>query len=250
MVKVICFSGLKRSGKDTSADFLINDLENRGVNVKRFMLANLLKKWASNACPKKYISFEDFNGDTAFDREVRCLDYGWDQYIQYVSNFLELIEKYLNDNGIESTFDYGKSMESGRKFITKHFKDGQIDPMGNDIVGISAREILQYFGTDIARCNDDELWTKILIHEIQNSNCEVAVVTDVRMDVEVHLLKRVFDVFIIDVKRANNDAVPTHITDNGISDNLKDITINNDGTLQDLNKTIKMIINENYIIEE
>lgn len=55
---------------------------------------------------------------------------------------------------------------------------------------MTARQLMQYLGTEIFRSMDDSIWVKTLLRRIGRSGCDIALVDDVRFDNEVdHILQ-------------------------------------------------------------
>jgi len=64
--------------------------------------------------------------------------------------------------------------------------------------------ILQWYGTDIARKADPDIWVKKLMERLETEKPDIAVITDVRFPNEANLIK-MYGGFLVDVIRRNED---------------------------------------------
>lgn len=242
---LVCFSGLKRSGKDTCANMLFDLMADMNKPVHKVMLAYKIKEFLIESLDMN-LTMDDMNGDSAFDREEK-IEFTLPQLQMALNTFLSLTDEYLKANSITTTFDMKRSLERGFDHLESiKYKSVEV-VSGNEFfvwkVRMSIRDLLQIIGTDIARLDDDELWSKITANEMKLLQSRTPnmmfLLTDLRMDVEIEYMKdQGFDVCVVQVERKDNDAIPNHITDMGISKKYVDITIHNDGSLSDLEESI------------
>lgn len=238
----VCFTGLKRSGKDTSADLLIKQLDKSGVEYKRLMLADKLKEFLMNALNHSFVTrrltMDDMNGDTDFDREEN-IKMDVSELDDILRMFLGQIDKYLSDNNIDSSFNLRRSLAKN------HILDTYESPVDN-LMYISVRRMLQVFGTDIARCDDNELWSKITVDTAIRYSKDKGdikyILTDMRMDVEIEYIMHMgFKPLVVEIINRRTGEVPNHITDMGISKPYIDCIIDNDGSLEKLEKNVNKL---------
>lgn len=105
-----------------------------------------------------------------------------------------------------------------------------IDPRWNK----SPRELFQWFGTDVLRKFDDNFFLKHMDIRIENNSCKHSIVTDVRFDNEAKYIKSRGGI-VVKIVRPNADTTKhKHVSENGFDDELVDIVIVNDGTLDQL----------------
>lgn len=119
--------------------------------------------------------------------------------------------------------------------------------------GCSARHILQTLGTDWGRAQVSEtIWLDHMQRRIealkQKTNwlpCKV-VIDDVRFDNEARLIKNL-DGLIIKIERGDTPS-DSHVSERGISDDLVDIVIENQGTVTDLGLVVEEIVRDRSIL--
>lgn len=101
------------------------------------------------------------------------------------------------------------------------------------------RRLLQYYGTEGARyIFGDTIWMDTADKYIENKNINKVAVSDIRFPNELEWIRSKPNNLIIKIKRKGVGPVNSHSSDLGIEDNLCDIVINNDGTLEDLRKEL------------
>lgn len=252
--EIICLTGKKRSGKDTCANIIASKHTNKNrIEVMRY--AGLLKEFIFLTVPMG-IDYGDFCGSGDYDRTKKIV-FNKNNFLIALDSFLMKINTYIETNGVSSTFDPEKTRDIGRKVIQDNFVQRNVINVTNrdfvvEEVHISAREILQFFGTDIARALDDKLWSKLLVSEM-NKVWELfphtkIVISDLRMDVEMEvLLEYGFEPNVIHVTRPNNkleNIFGNHISESGVSKDYIDFEIINDGSLEDLENKVNKIIEE------
>ena len=105
------------------------------------------------------------------------------------------------------------------------------------------RQILQRFGSDAMKpVFGDTVWSVLLNDKVENSVCDVVIVTDFRfpseytnMDVKPYTIK---------INRDLPETGDTHISEKALKDFIFDIEIDNNGTIKDLRDLAKYIIDE------
>lgn len=105
---------------------------------------------------------------------------------------------------------------------------------------LSPRQIMQEVGVSM-RDIDDRVWVMPAMNKIQNSNKHL-VFADVRFDNEAEMI---YDMggFVVLIKRDINTKhkMYKHESEHGISEDLVDIVIENNGTLNDLRRIARKI---------
>lgn len=110
-----------------------------------------------------------------------------------------------------------------------------VDPFYN----VSPRRALQTIGTDWGRdLINKDLW--LLCAERAISNSPNLVISDVRFDNEASLI-RSRGGFIISISRSDAQEIAEHVSESGVSDNLIDMTIENEGTIEQLQALIDYV---------
>lgn len=109
----------------------------------------------------------------------------------------------------------------------------------DDYGAIKGRELLQRLGTEV--CRDlfgDECWIDLLVAEYDYGAQDIFLVTDVRFDNEALAIKEQLfgEVWCVDRPGCESDG---HASEAGVSLNLIDRIIYNNGTVSDLRDTVK-----------
>lgn len=156
MTNIIIFTGKKQSGKDTSALAFINSLpETERPLVKQYSFAEPLKNFLINVF--------------GFDFE-QC--YGTDEE----KNSLTKI-KWIN-----LPFDV--------ETIQKLFKSARPnDPMFDLDTRMTAREVMQIFGSNVCRKMYNDCWAQATLNKILTDKPEYALITDARFPNELEVFK-------------------------------------------------------------
>lgn len=123
--------------------------------------------------------------------------------------------------------------------VTRENKEEDISPefFGT---GISRRFLLQTLGTEWGRSVvSQDIWLNILQRRINETFADVFLITDVRFNNEAELVRK-SNGMIVRVHRGQ-DNKDTHASEIGIDAKHIDVTVLNDGTLADLEKSAKRI---------
>ena len=129
--------------------------------------------------------------------------------------------------------------------------------------GATPRRALQLLGTEFGRAIDESLWTRIAEYKIRDllAAGKTVVVDDCRFDNEAEMLSRLGAVIV----RIERDALKKkrswfqsfllligvkkiHASERGISDRHVDVTIKNNGTLQELKDRVTSVLNGSYFV--
>jgi dephospho-CoA kinase len=162
----------------------------------------------------------------------------------------------LKENDYEEITFAGPVKEIGLIFgFEKHELYGtQEDKLKqNEYWGVSGREFMQKFATDIMRnelpkhinmnMNNDTIWVRLCEKKIINllKNNKKIIVSDGRFPDEINMIKKLGGK-IIKIKRDNPYEI-THESETYISKLNADIIIDNNGTIEELKKQIINLIN-------
>lgn len=113
-------------------------------------------------------------------------------------------------------------------------------------LGKSARFIMQTFGTEYARDTIKKtIWLDMMEKRLKESQDTHVCIDDVRFDNEAELIKKMGGT-VIRIERGGTLS-DDHISEQGISDNLVDLTINNDGAVTLLSEQLDNLINESIL---
>ena len=222
MNKVIAFTGLKRSGKDSAASFLMKHSPDQ---YKAVSFAHPLK----TCCEKWWGGY----GITEEQREdVRV----------FRLQFRDIV-KGMKELGFDSSLSFS-------------FTERVIDVFSDYIVSVderfieiscSYRTILQLVGTDVCRHFNDEIWIDKARASIDNAHAfgKDVVITDLRFDNEAFMLTEEYDAFIVEVKREmcyNPSQLKKHDSEKGLSTEYVDYIIYNTGTLEEYERNVINLI--------
>ena len=110
--------------------------------------------------------------------------------------------------------------------------------------GKSPREILQWLGTDILRTHiNRDFFIMHMEHRIKQSKADYVVVSDVRFPNEAQFIKSMGGKVVKILRPGASTTVHSgHVTEQGIPDYQVDAFIMNDGTLEEFQNNVKMVI--------
>lgn len=238
-MKLIAIVGKKRSGKDTCADYLIND-----VNSTKFQLGGPIKQALWRAWSRRFNERQDYPKLTEEDF------YGigeWDR------------EKAIPFNNKDATDLFHCALD----FLGHEYRLRNPYFQGKDVVENvvlnnnepwNIRRFMQTLGTDIVVDQIDRMfWMKLFADAYFDSmkarydsvvgEFKYFVVPDVRQVHEIDALRMMGATIIHVVRPDTDDSSDQHITEAGLPIHETDTVIVNDGTLEQLfeklNKAIK-----------
>jgi hypothetical protein len=251
-MKLIVLIGKKRSGKDTTAEYIMEN-----YNSVKFQLAGPIKQYLAEAyayeadnpvfdmshLPK--LDFNCFEG-IGYDREEILPLKPYD-VLDIFEHAIINLNKILPIQGIKiKTVDmYPRPVE----YLTTETKD-QLFEVINNINNWSVRHLMQTLGTDVIVNQFDKMyWVKLFALDYFDkiyTDANYYVVPDVRQQHEIDSL-RAMGATVIHVVRSESDQVQdSHITEAGLPILPGDVVIKNDGTLSELYNTIdKLLGNKN-----
>jgi hypothetical protein len=235
-MKIIGFAGKKQSGKNTAVNFIL---------MMKMLEAGICKHAKINSEGKLEIS--DILGaglpDTEFIlfepphvRVEELFDNVLGNHIRLYSFAYKLKQVCIDLFGLTYEQCYGTDENKNTKtklkwehmpgVITKKVDwDEEISACAKDVLQyhrrgyMTAREVLQFFGSEICRKIKHDCWTEQLISQIQKETPEIALVSDVRFDNEVKAIQKVGG-FVVYLLR-NHESADTHVSETGISDTSK-----------------------------
>jgi|TARA_R110000824_G_scaffold45432_1_gene131396 hypothetical protein len=194
MPKIIGFSGYKQSGKTTSTNFLygyqlrVNDV------IQKFLMNPETGELLVNAMAINEKGEEE-EGLGVFDIERRDSD-----FVEYAS---QSVWPYVRSFGFADPLKiisiqlFGLSEE--QCYGTNDQKNTPVDikwedlpsPVVSDNTGfVTAREFLQYFGTEVCRKIKSNIWVDSCVNRINQSETDLAIVSDVRFPNEVEAIQK------------------------------------------------------------
>lgn len=205
MTKILAFSGKKQSGKSTSSNFI------HGYQLRAF---RVIDNFAITEAGDLLITTDEEGSYGLLD--VNRIDPQFAEWAGY--NMWPYIKKYslatplklmaIELFGINYEQVFGTDKQKNEKVshllwenmpgitTTNIFSHGYLDA-GCEAFGVTfhepgpmtAREFLQFFGTEICRKIHSDIWAERLVKDIELESSLLAVVDDVRFENEIDLIK-------------------------------------------------------------
>lgn len=250
MTQIISLSGCKGSGKNTAANFLHGHVLKLNEVLKDFTID---KKGLLQATTQYIKDGEVQQEDGVMD--LTRLDDLWINYAD--QNVWPIIKLYSFADalkeicvglfGLTHEQAYGTYKNSPTKLFWENMP-GVITPdlaktlygkhdeglTAEDLKGygltvhenrrMTAREVLQYVGTEIFRKMHGNVWIDLLMEKIKSDDSEIAVIADCRFDNEAAAVKENGGILI---KLTRNTDPDDHISENGFKDTVFDKVIDN-----------------------
>lgn len=109
--------------------------------------------------------------------------------------------------------------------------------------GKSIRQLLQEYGTDLVRKNNPNHWVDVLDDKLNSLTCPV-IIPDCRFDNEAELIRKRRGIIIhVDASKRVGGS-DQHESERGISGNLVDYHLDNNGSEKDLEDCLRVIISK------
>lgn len=239
-MKLVFLIGKKRSGKDTTADYLAEKYK-----TKKFQLAGPIKSalavcWSFGLTKNTgiYLTTDEFEGIN-YDREQILLLNNTD-----VKDYMVRCVEYLLNNHLKTS---NPSFYMNKDNLCQAGVDKISNIINSNTKPWTVRRLMQTLGTDIV-CNlvDRMYWLKLFAINYVDSfhdDLDFYIVPDTRQDHELDAA-RAMGAMVIHVVRPEQESLQkdTHITEAGLPIRDGDIVITNDGSLEDLYSKIEKVI--------
>jgi hypothetical protein len=179
MTKILGFAGKKQSGKNTCCNFL---------QMLKFQEYGVCKN--ASLSEEGHILVSDLFGETVSGSDWIPLTEEYVDISQLLENFgackiyafADVLKEFAVDVlGLEHNQVYGTNEE---KNSPTHLLWENM-PTGHNKGPMTAREVLQYFGSDICRKMYENIWFDACIRRIRKDNPELALISDVRFPNEI-----------------------------------------------------------------
>ena len=241
MTQILGFAGKKQSGKNTACNYIVAlKLAELGISKNTRLtergLIEVTDVFGETISGKEWFSFTDknLNVDKLFDDSLG-------KFVRIYGLADTLKDLCINILGLEYNQAYGTDEE---KNSNTGIEWGNL-PHHNDKIKttkMTAREVLQYVGTDIFRKLDPDVWIKSLLRKIEKDKPEVALVCDVRFKNEISCLQKRGG-FILGLTRDKYREADQHSSEKEIEEgfSLCDSIIDNKD--MDITEQLKMIHN-------
>lgn len=236
MQKILAFSGAKQSGKTTCVNFLHGYEMLRNETIAHFEI-NESGELLVNA------TFRDESGNETESMGIFDVHRSDDEFAQFASqkvwpfikayNFADAL-KAVSMNIFELTREqcYGTDDEKNThtKIIWENLPAVWCSASKNQ-GPITAREFLQYFGTDICRRIKPDIWTSYCLRRIEHEESALSLIGDCRFPNEVEAVKAVGGKVIRLTRRPKEDE---HSSETALDD-YKDF----DATIENVDMSIE-----------
>ncbi|AIA79993.1 deoxynucleoside monophosphate kinase [Escherichia phage vB_EcoM_JS09] len=243
-MELIFLSGIKRSGKDTTADYI-----NSNFKSVKYQLAYPIKDALAIAWGRRHaenpdvfteLKYEYFEG-IGYDRETP-LNLNKLDVIELLEEALIYLQShYLPINNVKVL----SSLEGGYSYLDIKPYEALREAINNINDTWSIRRLMQALGTDVVvNLFDRMYWVKLFALNYMDyigSDFDYYVVTDTR---QVHEMEtaRAMGATVIHVVRSGTESTDKHITEAGLPIEEGDLVITNDGSLEELYSKIETIL--------
>lgn len=225
-MKVIAFSGWKKSGKDTAAEFLIKE-----HGAFRSSFADPLKNMAA---AEYDVPLENFFVPEL--KEKALLQYP----VRITDNFIRGVCELLKDEF---------RTESGDKATHQAFANPESNS-GDLVCGDTGRPLywtaraLAIFKGSGNRSVDGFYWNNRTAKEIKASGAELVVITDLRFKTEVEFLRKTYGKDLLVVRVSRFATVDSNDPSERDLDNYPgfDAIITNHGTIEELYERVSLLV--------
>jgi len=191
MGKILGIAGAKQSGKTTAMKFL------HGYQLR---LNNVIEKFLMNEDGDIYVNAITINDegeeeDTLGILDIERKDPEFMEWAEY--NVWPFVKTYSFADPLKIIAIQLFGLTEKQCFGTDDDKNTPINIKWEELPNVTkktgfmtAREFLQYFGTDICRTIKSTLWTDSCLTRIQQDNSELAIVPDVRFPNEIDAIQK------------------------------------------------------------
>lgn len=258
MTQIVGFSGKKQSGKNTACNFIVgHSMLSLGIIRHGFKLNT-----------KGQLHISDLFGDTAYEgifdvtRNNKAmkefLKEHLDEWLKIYS-FADILKTEVCMNILGLTYEqcYGSDEDKNTQThlrwedmpgvvtpdsIKKELHDSLMGLTLHDPGSMTAREVMQYVGTELFRKMYGDVWVDALLRKINNDGPGIALISDVRFPNEVFGLQRSGGVVVRFTR--NNDSPDKHPSETSLDkevfdwDNFNHIIDNKDMSIEEQNKEV------------
>jgi len=215
MTQIIGFAGKKQSGKNTACNFILAaKLAELGISKSTRLTEKgeieLTDIFDEHIAGKEWFSFKAPHVDVAnlFDNELG-------KFIKIYAFADKLKKVCIELLGLKEEWVFGTD---DQKNTPTHIMWENMPKNNSKLPSngpMTAREVLQFVGTDMFRGIDSSVWVNACMRQIEQEDPEVALVSDIRFENEVKAIQDQGG-FVIGLKRnpykqADQHASETHI---------------------------------------
>lgn len=233
-MKQVYLLGKKRSGKDTTADYIMDN-----YNAIKAQLAYPIKEALHHAFSVVQYHYSDIQKLTR--DQIEGIDYDREQNL------------FLDKKRVVAIMLAAMAWLSEQKYLCATYNGLPMNSVERDVERVinnieddwSVRRLMQTLGTDIVvDCFDKMYWVKWCMDEYADNfeKYNYFIVPDVRQEHEISFA-RAMGATIVHVVRPDQEIKKdSHITERGLPVMPGDIVITNDGSLEELYKKIDKVL--------
>lgn len=238
---IILFAGQARAGKDTCADMVLDICREQGIYATKTYFAKALKDSA-----KKCLGLTDEHLYGSLKEEM--MEYKLSPSDIFVNLAGEIHHGSLIslDGSVrhENALTISKNITNAMcKAVRENAKQTTLNRLfKTDTFILSPRQLMQWWGTEAVRQGAyEDAWVDCVKFDIGMHDSDVTVVSDARFGNEVEEIREGFpnhDVVVVQVVRPGNVKVAAHASESGLSADLIDYVVENNGDLENLKDII------------
>ena len=191
---LIALSGKKQSGKTTLSNFI------HGHEMKRH---DVIQNFEINDAGNLIVNYVQFDEDGKEDEGMAQFDL-WqrsDEFINYAQKFIwPLVRGYNFADTLKEICMTLFGLSYPQCYGTDSYKNSPTEYKWEKMPGevrfksgygqMSAREFMQYFGAEIMRKIDSDVWINNCLARIQEDNAPIAIISDCRYVNEIEAVKK------------------------------------------------------------
>jgi hypothetical protein len=238
-MKILAISGKKQSGKSTAANFMVSMVMSDTKICEKVYVDNNGHILVSDLLGNKNYAgvFDPCNRTLLNDSIISDVFHRLDPIIR-IYNFADILKTDICINILGLTYDQCYGSDQQKNSITNIEINGQKS---------SAREVMQYVGTDVFRNMKKDVWVSSTINKIIKNQSRLSIISDCRFPNEVSSIKNIGGkVLRLSRSPYKSDHISENILDEDKYDwsNFDYIAYNSDQSLQDYLNSISLIATE------
>ena len=266
MPKIIGFHGRKQSGKNTSCNYIMAYIlckygvcKNASININGDIIVSDLFGEEVSGLNWVPLTSEYVDTDMLFSNFNTCKIYAFaDPLKKFCIEVLGLSHKQVYGTDADKNTLTHLRWENMPGVITDiHWSilEGHLNPAimcDPDAFNLTlaegpmtAREVLQYVGTDIFRKMYQSVWIDAIFRKINKDNPEIALICDVRFDDEIKSIQDKGGV-VIGLTRDNLNSEGSHASEKSHFELCDHVIDNNNMSIEDLANSI-MSLTKKYL---
>lgn len=251
MTIIIGFAGKKQSGKNTMSNFM---------HGHEMMLSDVIEKFQITPKGELLVNCHvtDENGKLKQDMGIFDLSRKDGPFFDFASERIwPIIKNYSFADALKEVCTGLLKLTHEQCYGTDEQKNSITEINWEDTPGdhgkkgkMTAREVMQYVGTDIFRKMNKNVWIDATINQILSESSEIAVISDCRFENEADAIKAAGG-FVVYLTRSITQG-DSHSSENGFSENYQfDFVIDNQNmTIDEANEVLLNWLVENGITKK